>query len=876
MKHLAWLVLLVAACTDFTLVERDVCGNGLLERGEDCDSGDPTCVSCSLTCTDVAGCPSKNYTCGVDGLCHAAGGALAEPEPVGAFEVNDFRISDVDHDAIGDALGVSRSSIVVRYGGVSGALSQVESTLTPPQTGPAAFGDLDDDFSDDLSIMTLDGVVSYTSRYEHISSLEVVSTTVAPQGQAVEVLKLLSVGPLTIGSILSFNGNIAIQVLDFENMNTALGGLPCGRTIPASQFSIDNVDVYKVRRPGGLNTDTVISLIYGAAGAPQTVCVLAFHKGSGALTLTDVTPPTPLAVTRRPVLADMTDDSDPCPSLLIPTPGMAGAMTIRRWEGTVQSVGNYCGFTTPVNTIAWPPNVPNATNLVGRLPLFPKVILSLNAPDALVFATGVLFYLPGFNAYTESYRSTRSITEVAHGDFDGDGDIDGALIGPGDDIEILLRADPLTLGVPYFLGFLIDTASQPSNLTLDDFDGNGRTDVAYTEPVGSRLRLMIAYGTADQPLPPIEVGRFAAVQSIAPIKLPNSSDILGVTADMIVLFPGMPSKLTILSGSAQRTMLSFFDPRTDNGADDVSVHKTTIFRGAVIGKFTRTAGIDHPDVVLLAALRPGLPPTALTPVPRVGMRAWSVRGSDDGLDGTQTDGIEIKNVDDCATAGGSGLCVDEAKYLAWTVAADKDVVIAVDRAQAGAVFDPTNTSGGKLSATAFDLSPPPNSVIRSLHAADLDGDGVKELVATFLGTADADSAVLACQVDAAGMPNGCRDLMPDIKTVVPAAHACVDAAPGRFQPQDSKSAATKGTSLIVLCKEMGTAIVRVSFDETGTHASLLRRVPRALTSLQVGDVTGDGVDDLVAVEGEAGSRTAVVIQQCTNRDTKCIDAKEAP
>ena len=189
MKHLAWLVLLVAACTDFTLVERDVCGNGLLERGEDCDSGDPTCVSCSLTCTDVAGCPSKNYTCGVDGLCHAAGGALAEPEPVGAFEVNDFRISDVDHDAIGDALGVSRSSIVVRYGGVSGALSQVESTLTPPQTGPAAFGDLDDDFSDDLSIMTLDGVVSYTSRYEHISSLEVVSTTVAPQGQAVEVLK---------------------------------------------------------------------------------------------------------------------------------------------------------------------------------------------------------------------------------------------------------------------------------------------------------------------------------------------------------------------------------------------------------------------------------------------------------------------------------------------------------------------------------------------------------------------------------------------------------------------------------------------------------------------------------------------------------------
>jgi hypothetical protein len=67
-----------AGCTDFADVPRDVCGNGLLEPGEDCDSDAANCVRCAVTC-DPGACPSDAYTCGVDGFCHAPGGELAEP-----------------------------------------------------------------------------------------------------------------------------------------------------------------------------------------------------------------------------------------------------------------------------------------------------------------------------------------------------------------------------------------------------------------------------------------------------------------------------------------------------------------------------------------------------------------------------------------------------------------------------------------------------------------------------------------------------------------------------------------------------------------------------------------------------------------------------
>ena len=74
---LAVALAVVAGCTDFDTIDRNVCGNGLLEPGEDCDSGAASCVRCAVVCSAVGDCPNAAYACGVDGVCHAPGGALA-------------------------------------------------------------------------------------------------------------------------------------------------------------------------------------------------------------------------------------------------------------------------------------------------------------------------------------------------------------------------------------------------------------------------------------------------------------------------------------------------------------------------------------------------------------------------------------------------------------------------------------------------------------------------------------------------------------------------------------------------------------------------------------------------------------------------------
>ena len=42
-----------------------------------------------------------------------------------------------------------------------------------------------------------------------------------------------------------------------------------------------------------------------------------------------------------------------------------------------------------------------------------------------------------------------------------------------------------------------------------------------------------------------------------------------------------------------------------------------------------------------------------------------------------------------------------------------------------------------------------------------------------------------------------------------------------------------------------------------------------LRALALGDVTGDGIDDVVALQGDSGSRSMTVLVQCSSRDLAC-------
>ena len=88
----------------------------------------------------------------------------------------------------------------------------------------------------------------------------------------------------------------------------------------------------------------------------------------------------------------------------------------------------------------------------------------------------------------------------------------------------------------------------------------------------------------------------------------------------------------------------------------------------------------------------------------------------------------------------------------------------------------------------------------------------------------------------------------------------------------STGAAT--TDLIVACHDTGSTLYRVTSTGGTYTASVLLHTALTLGSIQVGDVTGDGIDDVVALEGASGTESLVVFAQCSSRNASSCTAGE--
>ncbi|MEO8702528.1 MAG: VCBS repeat-containing protein [Kofleriaceae bacterium] len=843
MLRLAYVLVLVTACTDFSDVARGVCGNGLLEPGEDCDSESASCVRCAVSCNAASDCPTDAYTCGVDGFCHAPSGVLGEPTAPVAFQADDLRIADIDRDGTGDVLGVSNTSIVVRHGDAAGSLLTADSFVTPAQSGPSAFGDLDGDGVDDVSLVTPDGIVAYTSEFGTLSPVAIESPLFDEEGGALNLRTLFAIAPeLQLGAFIEDNGAMVLAVIDPIPPENLYAVLPCvARLGPlaSARLPLAQLDIYRVSALDAVNVAFVISFITDTG----ELCATSIH-GSQATgyTFADITPVAANTMTTRPVFADLDADGDPCPSLINSD---GGSQALRAWHG--KTVGGRCTLEPGgVDGVLLPavPNSPADAVAIGRAPISPG-IPGLGA-DGFVLTSGMYALAPGFNAIAELYSSSpRELAHVASGDLDRDGDIDVVLATAADDLDILYRL-PLNLQL-----FRLDTASDVTSLTIGDFDGNGLPDIAYTETQTDHQNMLISYGTTDRPLAPVQVASFSGVSTVSRIQFPDSVDTANVADDLAVIHvsaSALPT-MSLLHGSPQRTMLSFFDPRTDAMQTDALGRPVTILRGSVIGDFT-DAQPGHRD--LLAVATPG-------PGQTVGMRAWRVPGTDLGLDSAPNDGLVANGLSAC---DGTGVCVGTAEYLAWPVAPGRDVVIAVDREQPmhAAVLDPwaNDVALAKTEIPLLGQGVPTGAVIRSLYAGDIDGDGTLDLVAAFAKPDSSEGSVRVCRMSATGVPQACDELLPVIAEVEPTVTACIDAAPGRV--------AARG-DLVVLCNDGAgaTSLYRVSHG-SGAYVATLLAHSVGLNAVRVGDVTGDGVDDVIAVQGTGGSRSLIVFPQCGSRD----------
>jgi hypothetical protein len=100
--------------------------------------------------------------------------------------------------------------------------------------------------------------------------------------------------------------------------------------------------------------------------------------------------------------------------------------------------------------------------------------------------------------------------------------------------------------------------------------------------------------------------------------------------------------------------------------------------------------------------------------------------------------------------------------------------------------------------------------------------------------------------------------------------ACVDAAPARIIDHQRFDPIPKRPELAMLCRKPGAAeLFRVYIgDDNQVHSEPLLALPIETRLVEIADVTGDGVDDVLAFVDVGQNVTALrVYPQCTSRDT---------
>lgn len=148
-----WLLGLAAlassGCSTLDQIQAGICGNGIVEPGEDCDGSGHNCGApnsdhpCRFICQTQADCPA-HYYCGSDGVCREPTGTFSPQASIPADQEVSFSVADVDGDGNDDIIGINQDKwLSVDYLGASGLLASTgdSSTALPFAVGQLISGD---------------------------------------------------------------------------------------------------------------------------------------------------------------------------------------------------------------------------------------------------------------------------------------------------------------------------------------------------------------------------------------------------------------------------------------------------------------------------------------------------------------------------------------------------------------------------------------------------------------------------------------------------------------------------------------------------------------------------------------------------------------
>ncbi len=890
MKWLVIVVLAGSACSGLPAIEPEVCGNNILEldRGEDCD-GSPGCTpTCQILCggagpaqepvdddSELVECDGlRGYVCGADDLCHRPSGQF-EVAGVGSFASREAIIADINVDGIGDLVGATSASLDVLLGNQGLDFSTTTSVRTPALQGAFALANLTDDPVPGLAtptppkivIPTTDGLVSYSAASGALAAEPFPADLAGGDGLAIKALIAIDpVDPTRPEARKRFGAfgpeTTSDSRLEFEVIDAALGEgvaawVVCDDVgVSAERFRPELVESYTV-----VHTATRLEMVF-VVGLPDPAqprtCAFSMVYDAGPTPQDDTYRFTHLAIplavgASRPVLIDLEGDS--CPELVTREasggvhPYAVGALN----PPLPSTPSSRCELT--VSKDLQIPGLTMGAVAVGRLRLAPKI--SGAAPEALVFDTGIFEVREASGTLSTRllHRADRPIARVFTGDLDRDGGVD-AVVTSRDvrDLDVLFRARS-TGGSPELHGFLptrIITQGIPTSGVLGDFDANGFLDILYGERFGETERLNVAFGTSDRLLEPVHVANFSHIISFSPLHVPDSNDPTDIVQDVAVLdLEAGRTRLVALHGGRARTMTPVFSPGFgtaermhsvvagdldgDQRTDLIAIDLDKVANGGTIFQlFGQAAGGLRPGPLLRSEIDdcsppgPSLPPTTLTPV--------------------------------CASA--RHVIVEQKVFSIDPAGSVLRMDLSSDLRECSMV-EPTLCPTPKLTKVATERAHP--IVPHEPFGFDIDHDaaGAQEVILAFSNPAvgsEPAGAVLVCDAE---LDQACEDVLGHVQAVDASVVSCLDAASGVV------SAGTADlipqAELVVMCR--------------GAFSMLLFRVARSAGSykvepfatveldsfeprtLQIGDVTGDAIDDLVLIGERDGDIGLAVLRQ---------------
>jgi hypothetical protein len=871
---LAGLACLIS-CATLPEIGAGVCGNGIVEPGEDCDrfsgGGGTVCEACHYKCTPGAtegpSCPTGWACASSDGTCRAASGqfrALGDT-PSDAFRVD---VADVDGDGVGDIVATSSGQTRVRF-----SVQNLTSSFEIPSFGraPVIAQLTEGDVRSDLLFSSRE-IAVWRGQPDRSLAPTAYPTIALPRGPQSQIFVTTAdaYASLPGDEIFIFGTEDLVQKKTFIALRSGIGFVPLETMRAKASLLAGEFQVGDIRE--------------GDNGCPEIAFAYQGLDGVDVFTPCAVDP-VPVAVLPEP----------PAPRLhLKPPPDKEGLRLVVGPRGVLMvdlngdghldilvdavvgdgeprvlgALGLGNGHFRSVkpngdpdeNDAAGPlPNALDSLFLVKNQYRFPRAAGQLTPDQAadFVFEDEAILRIPRSlgDAGVASVSETRLDAPASHrwteariGDFNGDNAPDFvALSSRGMDFYAGSERPPL---MNLFSHSVLNGAA---HLGIGDFDGDHARDIAFTS---SDTDLWVAFGSLQGgPIEPVNMGRFPGIKQVTTGIIKMGNEMPDALSDIGIMGGIETAQLvSIVRGSTDRRLLSPYElSRVDPGEQRL-LQAATIT--AAVGRFDAT---PHAD---LAVLGVGLRGDDLAGR-ALGTSLWMVPSTGEAeLSSQATEGVTLE----VTGAEAAPYDWDSASMVAVDLdpasADPRDELVLVARPIPQLVGEQVTLKAGRLlvarldgakwaKQTEIDLGGnAPNAIPWRVRAVDVDGDNAKDIAVLHEDSGTSKVTVFFNKGDGQLDTSPVSVSFPDM-AIVDCAWIQADDRPGKELVVLTTRTDHAGIYLVPANGRVFQEPRGPLLDAGGEGGAAKRLVDGAAIgdSIAAGDVNGDGVDDLVVQRG---------------------------